>query len=198
VAKGEGDYITITASGVPQAGGSKGTAGTGGFVVAYLEGASGTPGEIIADPTIPQARLYVNVDQVDPPAVVGIVASPEIGIAKTSSFYYGNTCNRTAQSLIYFKFEDETTGPFDSDYGLDIRVGEFGGDTDENDAFYVKGGSEDSGLSGWFSRALLTSSAVPAGKIITFKATVKSHANEPAWTVSITTPILAGDPSVAP
>jgi hypothetical protein len=57
---GEGAYITTSLGGVPQAGGSTGTPGTGGYIVAYHK--DNTLEEVLTDETLPQARLYINVE----------------------------------------------------------------------------------------------------------------------------------------
>jgi hypothetical protein len=184
---GAGDYITMHASGVPQAGGLNAADGTGGYVLAYYK--DNTLEEVKADETLPQARLYVNVEYVAPTAIVGIEANPAIGSANTTKFYSNSNGQRKMpQNFIVVKLNNGETRAYNSgsDSGLSFLAGNF--------SAHLEGRTtEDTDHSGWWTYvALKAADAVPdVGTQVSFDVTVKAHFGEPEWTVTITTATTA-------
>ncbi|MDR1022934.1 MAG: hypothetical protein LBL94_06675 [Prevotellaceae bacterium] len=194
-----GEYITefgvdgeITSTGIFQAGGSVGTAGTGGFIVAYYKG--NTLDEVLADENLPQTRLNINVEYVAPTAPVGIELYTEaIGTTGTAAFWRNNANGRQLpSSFILIKLNNGETRPYDG--ATDSNLGILAGDFDQ----YLEGRTnEDTEHSGWWSHVALklNEDLPPVGTTVKFKVTSKAHFGEPDWTVTVETQTTAANPS---
>jgi hypothetical protein len=183
-AAGNNNYITISEfGGVPQAGGSAGKSGTGGFIVAYYK--NNTLEEVLADPSLPQARLYINVEYVDPPTVTGIVANTEaIGHKAAASFWKAG--QKSTSDFVLAKLSDGTTRAYNSNGDGTLLSGKFNENT--------KGaGTENVSHSGWFPNVNLD--GTPAtDATLSWTITHTSHFEEEGWTVVITTQKLDANP----
>ncbi|MDR0687791.1 MAG: hypothetical protein LBF55_03775 [Prevotellaceae bacterium] len=187
---GAGDYITMAASGVPQAGGLDGTAGTSGYVVAYYK--DNTLEGVLADETLPQARLYVDVEYVAPTEVVGIELKSNIGGCSANSFWRNNANGRQVPSaFVVLKLNNGETRAYDS--STDSHFGFLAGNFSE----HMEGRTtEDSDHPGWWTYvALKLNDALPeVGTAINFDVTSKEHFGEEGWTVTVTTQTVAANP----
>jgi hypothetical protein len=194
---GSSDYITTDANGVPQAGGLNAAYGTGSFVVAYYK--DNTLEQVLRDETLPQARLYVDVELVESTAVVGIELKPNIGQCNTNSFWRNNANgSQFAYNFIIVKLNNGETRNYDgqTDSNLRLLTGGF------NE--YLQGiGDESESHAGWFPKVSLlqgdpigTAALPPAGTTVSFTITSTAHFNEPGWTVTVTTQTLAANPGL--
>ncbi|MDR3184266.1 MAG: hypothetical protein LBT49_02540 [Prevotellaceae bacterium] len=180
---GDDSYITTSLSGAIQAGGSSGKAGTGGFVVAYYK--DNTLQEVLADETLPQAKLYVNVTFVDPPEVVGIELNvAAIGKCSTASFW--KTGQKTTTAFVLAKLNDGTTRAYDSSQDGSLLSGNFNANT--------KGaGTENASHAGWYPNVNLNGTPETDAEL-SWTITHANHFEETAWTVVVTTKKLAENP----
>jgi hypothetical protein len=176
---GAGDYITMHANGVPQAGGSGAAHGSGGFVVAYYK--DHTLEEVLADATLPQARLYIDVEEYML-TVDGIVISPNVGLTNAASFKKSGA--KASSSFVYVKLSDGSTRAFDTSQDGSVLSGEFN--------HYTKGVAENSDRPGWFSNVNLNNSPAD-GETLSWTITHKDHFKEEGWTVTVTTTKLPAD-----
>jgi hypothetical protein len=190
---GAGDYITMAASGIPRAGGVGQASGTGGYVVAYYK--DNTLEQVLRDETLPQAKLYVDVEYVEPGTVVGIELKPEIGSASTVAAvrFYSATSNQRKMpyNFIVLKLGDGSTRAYDS--STDSHFGFLAGNFSE----YLEGRtSEDKDHSGWWTYVGLKADPeittpvtplAPVGSDISFDITSKEHFGEDGWTVTVAT-----------
>jgi hypothetical protein len=191
----DGGYITTNPNTlVPQAGGLNAADGTGGFVVAYHKDYDLQ--EVLANPELPQARLYINVDFVAENAVVGIEPHPSIGQCTGASFWRNTTQGRQNPSnFIVMVLNDGTKRAYDN--GLDGAFGFLAGNFDN----YLEGRTgENASHSGWWTYVALRANVdVPqVGTSVSFQITEKAenHFLKPGWTVTITTQTLAASPGV--
>jgi hypothetical protein len=179
------DYITISEyGGVPRAGGSTGTPGTGGYIVAYHK--NNTLEEVLTDETLPQARLYINVTYVAPNAIVGIVANTEaIGTTAAASFW--KLAQKSTISFVKAKLNDGTIVAYSSSDHGSLLSGNFNANT--------KGaGTENTSHPGWYPNVQLESPLPEVGAEISWTITHSAHFEEDGWTVIITTTRLAEQP----
>lgn len=187
---GDNNYITISEfGGVPQAGGSAGKPGTGGFIVAYYY-KDYELADVLADETLPQARLYIDVEFVDPPTPVGIeVYTERLGKCSGVSFWR-NSDRKSPGDFVLTKLSDGTTRTYNSNSDGAVVAGDF----DQ----YTEGRTSEAPMGWWSYVALKLNEALPpVGTTVKFKVTSKIHFEDPAWTVTVETQTLAESPGVA-
>jgi hypothetical protein len=176
-AAGDGDYITISEyGGVPQAGGVNGKPGTGGFIVAHYKG--NTLEEVLADETLPQAKLYINVTRVAPTAPIGI----EVDTENSPKFTAGNGNQKQLTGFVKVKLDN----------GEYIAAGSIGSaglgnftfvsgyysqtETGTDDIYTVSSGKpypEDAEDAPWRTGNLkVNNTNLPAGTTVTFKVSL--------------------------
>lgn len=194
-----GNYITEFA-GIPRAGGFGGATGTGGFIVAFYK--DNTLEEVLADENLPQARLYVNVEYVEPDAVVGIVANTE----NPPAFRHGNTSTKSTSGFVRIKLangEEKPVGDFSSTHSFTWVSGYYSQtQPGTNDVYTVGSGKfypDEDAESLWREGNLkLNNPDLPAGTEVRFKVSLAKTVTggvtteplgEAAWTVDVTSTI---------